>query len=200
MMKRSTLALLVAAMLPLPALADPYVIIGGAFGNVDLNQIKDLYPAGSSVDDNVSRVIAGIGARVNANLGVEASYMSNSDNSVSNGGFKDTFSHDGYQFAVLGYLPVAQNVDLFAKVSGNYMHTDYTTNDVTLPSGYYSESHDKMQFGYGGGVELNVAQNISLRLTLEQIQLQHVVNSSALNGGSGNFNVNQGSLGLMMYF
>lgn len=190
----TTLALLA----PLPALADPYVILGGATGSVDMGAIESNYGPGADDSNTFNRVIAGIGGRVNQNLGVEVSYLSKVTNSVSQDGYQDNLSHEGVQFGLLGYLPVARNVDLFAKVTANYLDTSYNTNNV-IPTGYYSEDHNETHFGFGGGVEFNIAQNMALRATLEQIQMQSVVNSNFL-GRSGDFNVNQGSVDLMLYF
>lgn len=199
-MKLTSTLLSLALLTPVAAFADPYVLLGGAAGTVDMGAIENVYPSGASVSDNFTRVMAGIGGRVNANLGVEASYMSRVTNSVSDNGFKDNFSHDGVQFALLGFLPVAQNVSLFGKVSANYLDTTYNTNAALTPSGYYSEDNSKTYLGFGGGLEFNIAQNMSLRATVEQIQIRNAVSSSALNGNSGDFNVNQGSLGLLLYF
>ena len=194
----TTLALLA----PLPALADPYVIFGGATGSVDMGAIESNYGPGADDSDTFNRVIAGIGGRVNQNLGVEISYLSKVTNSVSQSGNQDNLSHEGVQFGLLGYLPVARNVDLFAKVTANYLDTSYNTNAAVIsntPGQYYQEDHNETHFGFGGGVEFNIAQNMALRATLEQIQMQSVVNSNFL-GRSGDFNVNQGSVALMVYF
>jgi opacity protein-like surface antigen len=55
--------------------------------------------------------------------------------------------------------------------------------------------------GFGGGVEFNLAQNLALRATLEQIQIRNAVSNTAFLGGrNGDFDVNEGSVGLLMYF
>jgi opacity protein-like surface antigen len=197
----SLVALALAALLPLPALADPYVMLGGATGSVDLSSVQDIYGSGATVNDNFSRVIVGMGGRVNSNLGVEATYMSNVDNDVHNNVAKDNLAHDGFQLALLGYLPVARNVDLFLKGSANLIHTDYTATDpAAFPAGPYEEKHDRTYFGFGGGVEFNIAPNLTVRGTVERIQLQNVVNSSILAGNSSDFNVDQASLDMMLFF
>jgi len=188
-----------ALLAPLPALADPYVLLGGAVGSVDMGAIESNYGPGADDSDNFSRVIVGIGGRVNRNLGVEVNYLSKVTNSVSQNGSQDNLSHQGVQLGLLGFLPVARNVDLFAKVTANYLDTSYNTNNVVGGPNYYQEDHTETHFGFGGGVEFNIAQNMALRASLEQIQIQSVVNSNFL-GRSGDFNVNQGSVALLMYF
>jgi opacity protein-like surface antigen len=196
-MKRATGLMALALLAPLPALADPYVMFGGAAGNIDMGDISSQYGSGADVSDNLSRVLVGIGGRVNQNLGVEAVYLSKVTNHVSQNGFEDSLSHEGVQLALLGYLPIARNVDLFAKVSANYLDTVYNTNAFVPP---YKEDHNETHFGFGGGVQFNIAQNMSLRASLEQIQMQSVVDSNRIGGNPGDFNVNQGSVALMLYF
>lgn len=198
-MKRVLCLTLLAILAPLPALADPYVMFGAAAGTIDLGDIKNGFYSNPSVSDSTSRVIAGIGGRVNRNLGVEVNYLSKSSNSVNQGSYRDNYSHDGFQVGLLGFMPVARNVDLFAKVTANYLNTSYNTNN-TVPASYYSEDHSDTHFGFGGGAEFNIAQNIALRAQVEQIMIRSTISPSFLNGASGDFNVTQGSVALLMYF
>lgn len=136
-----------ALLAPLPALADPYVLLGGAVGSVDMGAIESNYGPGADDSDNFSRVIVGIGGRVNRNLGVEVNYLSKVTNSVSQNGSQDNLSHQGVQLGLLGFLPVARNVDLFAKVTANYLDTSYNTNNVVGGPNYYQEDHTETHFG-----------------------------------------------------
>lgn len=186
-----------ALLAPLPALADPYVMFGGAAGNIDLGDIQSQYGPGADTNDSFSRVIVGIGGRVNRNIGVEASYLSQVTNSVSNSLYRDSLQHSGLQLSLYGYLPVARNIDLFGKVSANYLDTVYETDYGAGDR----EDKSNVYLGFGGGLEFNLAQNLALRATLEQIQIRSAVdNTSFLGGRNGDFNVNEGSVGLLMYF
>lgn len=198
MLKKIAIAGVLAAALPLPALADPYLLLGGATGTVDLDNIQNAYPAASSADDTVNRAIVGVGGRVNQFVGVEATYMTKTNNNVhDNLGHRDNFNHDGFQLALLGFVPLAQNIDLFGKVSANILNTEYNTN---FGPSYYSETHNDTHLGFGGGVEFNVSRNATVRAEIEQIQIRNVVNSNVINGNPGDFNVTQGSLNLLVYF
>src|SRR6218665_820673 len=74
------LALLVALSAPVTAFAGPYLVLGGAMGTADLD---DIAPAGAEVDDSFGRALLGIGADINPYLGIEALYMTEAETSVS---------------------------------------------------------------------------------------------------------------------
>jgi hypothetical protein len=93
MLKKMVVALALVA--PTAALAQqpgPYFTIGAAVGSVDLDVLEG---PGAVSDDDVQRVVIGAGAQLNENLAIEATYLTNSENTVKTGPVTETVDHSG---------------------------------------------------------------------------------------------------------
>ncbi len=183
MMKK--LALAFTLCMPLTAFAGPYLIVGGAMGTADLD---DVTPAGATVDDNFGRALVGIGADINPYLGLEALYMTEAEVSISMPPDELTIKSSGFQFALLGKAPLTQQLSLFGKLSGNYLEVKA---DDTLTG---SDKDSNFQLGFGVGLHYQVNDAVGLRLTGERIQIRDAIN------GQGDSDLDQASLAVTFAF
>ncbi len=194
--KMAVMALLAA---PAMASADIYLTVGGASGSVDMSHIEASYGAGAATetDDDVKRAVIGLGADVSRYLGFEASYMTNSDNRVSDATDVDSFDHQGIQLAVIGRLPIGQQFDLFGKLSANYMSTEYTysISGVEL----YKEETTGAHLGAGIGARIRFNDSVALLLSAERIMMSEVIDEGFL-GESGDVDVDQAKLAVEFHF
>lgn len=181
--------LVVAMVLAMPALAlaqqGPYFSVGAAVGNTDLS---DLENPGSVTDDEVQRIVIGGGYQFNENLALEAVYLSNVENTVETGPFKQTLDHDGIQLSVLAYVPFTAQFSAFGKVSTNYLNVAYQDNAG------FSLDDSGMHLGVGAGLAYQVSDQLGLRATFERLMITDVGNSS------GDFDVDQLALALNYSF
>lgn len=207
MIRKIALYVLLAA--PAAAFAQgPYLMFGGASTQTDLSPIKQAAADGgvqvTSADDNSGRAIIGIGADVSPFLGFEAAYLSNVSNTVDGTFGPDRISsqlkHQGVQFAVLGKAPLTPQFSLALKLSANQLQSDYEYTDALNPANNYSEKHTKTHLGYGIGALYQANDNVGIRLGLERIEMNDVVDKNALNGHAGDFNVDIASLALVYSF
>lgn len=188
MLKKTVLVF--ALGLPALASANPYLVAGGATGNVDLSDAEANYAFGHTTDDSFGRAILGAGADINQNLAVEALYMTEAKASITGTGLdagrKDELSSDGFQFALLGKAPLTPQFSLFGKLSANYMKVkdDNTTGGLAQ-----SDDDQGVQLGYGVGGRFQITDTAGVSLALERIEL-----SNTLFGSKYDTNLDQASL------
>ncbi|HEX4869129.1 MAG TPA: outer membrane beta-barrel protein [Moraxellaceae bacterium] len=188
------LALLAALALPSLALANPYIIAGAASGTADLSDIESYYGPGHDTDDSFTRGIIGIGADLNPNLAVEASYLTEGEVTVSDGTQTDTLTNSGVQFALLGKAPLTPQLNVFGKISANYMNVEWQYQDNLVPVNNYTVDDSKFQLGYGIGLHYQVVDNVGVRVALERIQIRDAIQ------GAGDSDVDQVSAGFTFGF
>jgi opacity protein-like surface antigen len=208
MIRKLAMTLLLAA--PAAAFAQgPYLMFGGASSTTDMGPVTSAYADNgvqvTSKDDNGGRAVIGIGANVNQFLAFEAAYLTNISNKVNGTNGIDRVSselqHKGLQLAVIGKAPLTPQFSLSVKLSANHLQSDYEqVGTGTLALGNYSEKHTKTHLGYGIGASYQVNDNVGVRLGLERIEMNDVVDKNALNGHSGDFAVDLASLALVYSF
>ena len=183
--------LIVAMALTTPALAlaqqpGPYITVGVAGGSVDLSALE---VAGSVSDDDVQRVVIGAGAQLNANLAVEAVYLTNSEGTVKTGPITQKLNHSGGQLAVLMSAPMTPQFSLFGKVSANYLTVEY---ESSLP--FSSQDDSGFHLGVGAGVAFQVNDQMGVRATFERLMIADAGN------GNNDFDVDQIAVALNYSF
>lgn len=183
------LALIAALTAPASAFAGPYLVLGGAMGSADLEDVEKAYVA-PDADDGFGRALIGVGADINPYLGIEALYMSDAEVSVKDKvGIAETkIKNAGFQFAVLGKAPLTQQLSLIGKLSTNYLEVKV---DDTVSG---SDKDSKFQLGFGVGAHYQVNDAVGLRLTAERIQIREAIN------GNGDSDLDQASLAVTFAF
>lgn len=187
------IALLAALALPSLASANPYIIAGAASGKADMADIEAFYGS-HDTDDSFTRALIGIGADINPNIGVEAVYMTEGETTVSDGTQKDTLKNSGVQFALLGKAPLTPQLNVFGKISANYLNVKWQYEDYLAPVNNYSADDSKFQLGYGIGLHYQVVDNVGVRVALERIQVRDAIQ------GAGDSDVDQVSAGFTFGF
>jgi hypothetical protein len=203
MSKKLTLACLLAVPSLASAASGAYLVAGGASGSVDLKDIEQSYLAPHTTDDDVTRALIGVGARVNPFLAVEGVYMTESDNTVESRavGDRDTFEHSGLQLSVLGLAPITPQFGLFGRLSANVLNTNYMYEDTNLGVTVFKDDQTGAHLGFGFGANLQVNDVVGLRLQWERIMMQDLT----IIGATGfperaNIDVDQTSVALTFNF
>jgi opacity protein-like surface antigen len=188
MLKKMVVALALVA--PTAALAQqpgPYFTIGAAVGSVDLDVLEG---PGAVSDDDVQRVVIGAGAQLNENLAIEATYLTNSENTVKTGPVTETVDHSGGQLSVLMSAPITPQFSVFGKVSGNFLTVEY--EDSTNPAAALDDSG--FHLGVGAGMAFQINDQMGVRATFERLMITDV------GGSNGDFDVDQIAVALNYSF
>lgn len=143
------LGLLVASPI---TLAEPDIYIGAAYGIASFD--------GGDFDDDTQVLKAFVGGKFSDYLGVEAA--ANDYGEAKGSGFKSELN--GYSLAVVGFLPLGESVDLFAKMGNMWWKNDYTILG-------YSNDADGSEIFYGLGAQFNLTQNFAFRLEVERYKV-----------------------------
>ncbi len=191
--------MLVAVLgLPVSAFAGPYILIGGASGKADVEEIEASFSPLASLesDDSFGRALVGVGVDVTPNLAVEALYLTKAEVSVADRltGETDKLESSGIQFAALVKAPLTPAFSVFGKLSGNYMEVKYTHNDPASPVTSGSVKDSNFHLGFGAGLEFLFNDDAGIRLTAERIQFRDAIN------GSGDSDLDQATIAVVLNF
>ena len=152
--------------------------VGGAFGQADAEVV------GIDIGDDSSFKFFG-GAKINQNLGFEIGYVDFGEATLTGNGSL-TLSASGIDFALMGYIPVGQNVDLFAKLGLLMWDADATF--VNVPGfGTGTVSDDGNDINYGFGAIFGVSNNVSIRVSYEMYELDDIDVTNMSIGASVSF-------------
>lgn len=177
--------------------ADVYLPIGFAVGAVDLSALAEIPPGAFSSDEDLARVVAGVGYEFTKQLSVEALYLSKVENQTNTNepsGFRTrTIAHDAIQIAALSFLPISEKLSVFIRISANFVNADYASKLNYVQESAISESN--IATGFGIGLQAWTSETIGVRLGLERIQI-----SDAAGISEADFDVDQLSLSLINKF
>lgn len=137
-------SLTVAAISLASASAFSEVYIGASVGQTDY---------ASDIDKGTSLELKG-GFKFNDFVGLEAAYVDLGDGDWEDFGFSGSLSVDGLKASVVGFIPVAETVNLYGKV-GMFMW------DLDDGDGYTDDDND---IAYGIGVAWGVADQLDVNL------------------------------------
>jgi OmpA-OmpF porin, OOP family len=154
--KRSVrVAALAALLLPLPALAQPGLYIGGSWGAFRINE--------SDLRKNDDLLTGFVGAKFTNWFGIEASWtdFSNVDNGTSR------FDADGKGLAAVVSGPFGQSSSVFAK-AGQFWW------DANSMLGGVVGDRDGNDLFFGAGVNLGLNRNAALRLEADRYDVSNV--------------------------
>lgn len=135
------------------AVANPGIYIGAAYGVASLD--------GENFDDDTQVLKGFVGGKFNDYIGVEAA--ANDYGEAEGSGYESELT--GYTLAVMGYLPLGDHFDLFAKFGNLWWKNDFTV------LGYSDDvSGDEMFFG--AGAQFNFGEHFALRLEWERYEVE----------------------------
>lgn len=195
MLKKIAVVTLLA--LPTLALANPYLVAGGALGRADMSDVEATYGPGAqlSSDEEFGRALIGIGADINTHLGVEALYLTEGESTVRDSfGQEDVVTNSGLQFALIGKAPLGAQLSLFGKLSANYLRVEDKFTSPMFPASNYSISDSKTHLGFGAGLYLQASDQVGVRLGLERIQVRE-----AFTGVSSDSDIDQATLAFIFF-
>lgn len=202
MIKKALLAAMLAA--PSFAMADVYFVAGGAFGSTDMGDVKEeVYTSNglpASADEDFQRAVIGIGANINQNLAVEATYMTQAESSLEDelgAGTAIKLKHSNVQLAAIGKLPLGPQFALLGKLSANIAPTEAKASFPTVGY-YYDEKATGVYLGFGVGASFQATDSVGIQVMLERIQLTDVVDENQLD--SNDFDVDQVSIAVKFGF
>lgn len=202
MLKKLALACLLAAPALASAASGAYLVAGGAMGSTDMQDIEKSYSPPYTTDDSFGRAVIGLGVNASPYLAVEGLYLSKAEGTVEDSApasNRDTLEHSGLQISVLGKAPLTPQLNVFGRLSSNYLKTTYTYENSGAT--VYSSDKTKPYLGFGFGAAFQVNDAVGLRLQWERIMIQDVtVLDGALNPVRGNFDVDQTSLAVTFNF
>lgn len=115
---------------------------------------------GGSFDDENDYFEGDLGVRFNSLLGIEASYLYFGEY----GNDLATAKLDGYAFSVVGYLPMADTVDIFAK-AGMF----YSTIEIDV-GGFEADSDDDQPF-FGLGAAIAISEPLQLTIEYDRYKI-----------------------------
>jgi OmpA-OmpF porin, OOP family len=140
------------AVMTQSAMAEPGIYIGAAYGMASVD--------GEEFDDDTQVLKAFVGGKFNDYIGVELA--ANDYGEAEGRGYKTELT--GYTAALVGYLPMGDRFDLFAKIGNLWWKNDFTvlgySDDIT---------GDELFFGLGG--QFNFSENFALRLEWERYEV-----------------------------
>ena len=159
-MKRTTTALAVTMLftsaLPLAALADPGLYVGGSIGNARLDDKFDNFFI--DTDTNAYRLFAGF--QLSDSFGIETGYLNFGEFSetVDLGGLlsRTDISGDGWTLGGTLGLPLSGNLSLFGKAGVFFWDADITVDGFSIDT-----LGDDNPY-YGGGLKLDLGDNFSM--------------------------------------
>ncbi len=123
---------------------------------------------GGSLDDDNDYVEADLGARFNSLLGIEASYL-------NFGEYGTDFANvalDGYAFSVVGYLPLASTVDIFAKVGMFYSNAEVNIGSVATDA-------DDDQIFFGVGAAIAISDPLQFTIEYDRYKVEYANSNSS---------------------
>lgn len=161
-------------------LAVPGVYVGAAYGIAR--------PDGGDFDDNTQVLKAFVGGKFNDYIGVEAA--ANDYGEAKGSGYKSELG--GYSLALVGYLPLGDHFDLFAKAGNMWWKDDYTI------LGYSNDATGNEIF-YGVGAQFNFNEHIALRFEMERYNVDLSSDEIGINI-DGTYDVDVASLGAVFTF
>ena len=143
--------------------AEPY--IGFSFGQASVDDFCDGIPSDVSCDDSDSAFKIFGGYKLNKNFAFEASYI-DFGQAVATDGFDTlTFEPTGFNFSLLGLIPVSNTVDFFGKVGLLFWDAKIAASSGTS---YRSRDDDGTDLNFGAGVNFNASEQFSLRAEFQR--------------------------------
>lgn len=143
-------SLSIAAISLASASAFSQVYIGGSVGETDYDV---------EVDNGTSIELKG-GYKFNENFGLEAAYIDLGDGDLEIPGSSGSLEVDGFKFSVVGFIPVAETVDVYGKLGV------YTWDS--------NAGIDGSDISYGIGVAWGVADNLKVNLGYDMYELDEL--------------------------
>ena len=135
------------------------LFISGAFGMTTVGDDDDLK------DDGDTALGFGVGYMFNENLGFEVGYKSlgeyTSDDVADDADVTDTFKFEasGFNFGVIGVLPVQNQIDLYGKMGFLMFEVDVNeTYRDSIGTETLSDSFDGTELYFGFGAKYNVSK------------------------------------------
>lgn len=159
-MKRTTttrvVALLCTAALPLTALADPGLYVGGSIGNAHLDDDFDSFFI--DTDTNAYRLFAGL--QFSDSFAIEAGYLDFGEfsDSVDLGGLlsRTEISGDGWTLGGTLSMPLSDNLSLFGKGGVFFWDADISVDGFSIDTPGDDNPY------WGGGLKLDLGDNFSM--------------------------------------
>lgn len=162
------------------ALAEPGIYVGGAYGIARVDS--------GDFDDDTHELKAFVGGKFNDFIGVEAA--ANDYGEAKGRGYKTELN--GYTLALVGYLPLGNQFDLFAKAGNLWWRNDYTILG-------YSDDFSGNELFYGLGAQFNFNENFALRLEMERYKVEFSHDEIGFNINE-TFDVDVASVGVVFTF
>jgi len=155
--------------------------LGGAigWGRVESSDFDD--------DNPVYKVFAG--GKFNDYVGVEAAYHDFGE--AEDTGYSSKLR--GYSAALVGYLPLGDNFDLFAKIGNLWWHDKITVLDT------FHDTVDGDEIFYGIGANFNFNEALALRIEMERYKVDLSADEVGVNFDD-TYNVDVASVGLQFSF
>ncbi len=142
--------------------------LGFAMGFAAADQECDYWDTGCEGDDVSFKVLGGY--KFNPNFAVEVAYHDTGNIKDKNTSLTTTAESDGINLSLLAFIPITENVDLFAKM-GHMRHATKYTRSSTITE---TSSEDDSNFTFGAGVlwEFDSVdqQRYQLRIEFEKLQ------------------------------
>lgn len=133
-------------------LAEPGIYVGAAYGIASLD--------GENFDDDTQVLKAFVGGKFNDYIGLEAA--ANHYGEAEGSLYESELT--GYTAALVGYLPLGDGFDLFAK-AGNL----WWKNDFTILG--FSDDVTGNELFFGVGAQLNFGEHVALRIEWERYEV-----------------------------
>jgi hypothetical protein len=152
------------------------VYLGGAFGYARVEE--------GDFDDDTDVLKAFVGAKFNDYIGAELAF--NDYGKAQENGLKSDLS--GVTLAAVGYLPLSDSFDLFAKVGSLWWNNDLSFLGLTRDT-----SGNEIYFGIGGQFNLN--EQIAFRVEMERYDAD--LDASEIGISLDSFTVDVASVGVV---
>jgi hypothetical protein len=164
-----------------PSAAAAGLNLGGTigWGQVDGSDFND--------DNPVYKIFAG--GKFNDYVGVEVA--AHDFGEAKDKGYSSKLR--GYSAAVVGYLPLGDNFDLFAKIGNLWWHDKVSVLDT------FHKNIDGDEIFYGVGANFNFNETLALRLEMERYKVDLSQNEIGVKLDN-TYNVDVASIGLQFSF
>ena len=155
-----------------PAMAeDAYLGLSAGESQLDdvCDDIENAVGAAADCDDTDTAGKVFGGWKLTDWFGLEASYVDLGEAEVEVLGTSAGIEADGFGLSAVGFLPLNENFDLFAK-AGAYNWDVETTGTSALAAGLDDDSGTDATYGVGARLGLN--ENVALRAELERYEIE----------------------------
>lgn len=137
------------------------VYIGGSIGGYALD-VDDI-----DFDDGARFVRAYAGLNLSENLSIEGDYTRLSESEDDIGGTPSEFEADAFSVFVRPSVSLSDHIDIYGKAGWSWYDTEFRTT-AGVPATLTSDDDD---FAWGGGVDLHLSDNLTLRGDFTRIEV-----------------------------